>query len=75
MTLEEIKVVQHASAIGHTFSTHMLKEIMPHLSEVELISILRSLVRAGIFKCASITGDVSSAKTCDCEKNSRGRRL
>lgn len=66
MVLHEQRVVNNASAIGHTFTFEMLKGILPRMSEQDLITSLRSLVGGGIIKCASTT--------CDCKKNSKHNR-
>ncbi|XP_017328237.1 adenylate cyclase type 10 [Ictalurus punctatus] len=64
--LEEM-VVKYASAIGYTFTIEMLKHMLPHMREHELAIPLRSLFRAGIFKCSSKPRNVSLTQTCYCE--------
>ncbi|XP_017334805.1 adenylate cyclase type 10 [Ictalurus punctatus] len=73
MLYEEQEVVKCASVIGHfndnNFNFELLKNTLPRMNEQELIILLRSLFRAGIFKCASEPRDVSSTKTCYCENS------
>ncbi|XP_053532999.1 adenylate cyclase type 10 isoform X2 [Ictalurus punctatus] len=65
---EEWEVVKCASVIGHfndnNFNFELLKITLPCMNEPELIIHLRSLFRAGVFKCASEPRNVSSTKTC-----------
>ncbi|XP_053473504.1 adenylate cyclase type 10-like isoform X2 [Ictalurus furcatus] len=70
---EEWEVVKCASVIGHfndnNFNFELLKITLPCMNEPELIIHLRSLFRAGVFKCASEPRNVSSTKTCYCENS------
>ncbi|KAF4073351.1 hypothetical protein AMELA_G00257860 [Ameiurus melas] len=79
MLAEEQKVVKCASVIGHfnnnNFNFELLKDTLPGMNEQELIILLRSLFRAGIFKCASEPRKVLSTKTCYCKNSCEGKRL
>ncbi|KAB5565922.1 hypothetical protein PHYPO_G00247080 [Pangasianodon hypophthalmus] len=72
MLLFERMVVKYASAIGHTFTTEMLQNILPYLSKLDLPVTLRSLFKGGVFKCASKPRNSSSTKTCYCENSPEG---
>ncbi|MCJ8736191.1 hypothetical protein PDJAM_G00256090 [Pangasius djambal] len=69
MLLFERMVVKYASAIGHTFTTELLQNILPKL---DLPVTLRSLFKGGVFKCASEPRNRSSTKTCYCGNSPEG---
>ncbi|XP_053507957.1 adenylate cyclase type 10-like isoform X1 [Ictalurus furcatus] len=70
---KELEVVKCASVIGYftddNFTFELLKYMLPHMNEQELIILLRSLFKAGIFKCASEPRNVSSTTICYCENS------